>query len=688
MEKDRELMLIVGKDETGSRMLREFFADIYSIQETENGQEAYEYLKKQEQLPCIILIDLMMPVMYDHILLKRLQQNEIWKNIPAVILNAENTLESDQKLVDLGVCYIIHKPINLNIVREQINNIISVSRKYTLSLRDIQMQKYLMSSRTNSFLCTYYYVNGMMDIADNYKRFFTKEFLQIFSSAPFPVERIVLQKELEKARYFFDPESYDDQDEICIRLRVHNIRYEWFRVTRMLQYYGDMRPKQMIFLFSNIEEEVEANKKLEFIANSDLLTHIPNMRCFSDKVRELMEEYPEEKFLFITMDIYQFRQVNNLFGYQEGDNVLKYLATKLQELIEGYEKGVYGRMASDLFYAFLSETDQAEQMIASLQNYLDCYPLRFELKLCSGIYRVTDLTVSVEDMIKHAAYARRERKKLPVTYDGFIGYYDEKMKKKEYLEEMIISEMDTALKKNQFEVYMQPKCDIDTGKITGAEALVRWKHPEMGYISPGIFIPIFEQNGFVTQIDFFVYEQVCKNIRTWMEEGNNLMPVSVNVSRCDLYDSHLMEHILEIVDGYQIPHSLIEFEITESTFISEKKLLPEFTYKLRSHGFHVLIDDFGSGYSSLNSLKDILVDILKIDIKFLPVSMEEKRATIILSAVIHMAQKLGMQVIAEGVETREQMELLTYLGCPTVQGFYCYRPMPIGEFKQKIKENL
>ncbi|MDD3369559.1 MAG: EAL domain-containing protein [Lachnospiraceae bacterium] len=451
----------------------------------------------------------------------------------------------------------------------------------------------------------------------------------------------------------------------------------------MIQCNADGKRDNAVFLFTNIEYEVEAKEKLTFMALNDALTRIPNMRTFSTDVAEMLRTYPKEEFLMISIDIGQFRLVNKLFRYSEGDNVLKYFATKLQEIIESYDKGIYCRMASDIFYACISEKENVEEFLSVLQTGMKNYPLKFELKLYFGIFKITDRMEPVEYMVEHSSYARLEAKKNPLQN---IAYYNDELKKKEFFEAVVVSEMEQALQEGQFEVYYQPKCNSLTKQIIGAEALIRWNNPEKGYLSPGIFIPIFEQNGFVTEVDYYVCTQVCKKIREWMDHGVTPVPVSINISRCDLYDKELLSRIMSTVDEYQVPHNLIEFEITESAFILESNLLVSFTKALRKEGFCVLIDDFGSGYSSLNSLKNIDVDVLKIDIAFLPVSTGEKKSPIIMEAVINMAQKLGLDTVAEGVETVEQLELLEKLGCYKIQGYYFYKPMAVTDFEKLLRK--
>ncbi|MEG1028019.1 MAG: EAL domain-containing protein, partial [Oscillospiraceae bacterium] len=242
------------------------------------------------------------------------------------------------------------------------------------------------------------------------------------------------------------------------------------------------------------------------------------------------------------------------------------------------------------------------------------------------------------------------------------------------------SSMGTALEKRQFQVHFQPKFDVKSNKPYGAEALVRWIDPEKGMIFPGDFIPIFERNGFISKLDFYVWDCVCQNISKWNSQGKTPMPVSVNVSRVNLYNPNLVDVFLELIKKYNIPAWQLNLEITESAYTQNTELVLQTTEKLQKNGFVVMMDDFGNGYSSLNILKNIPVDVLKIDTKFLP-EKNDIRAERILASVIKMAKCIGIPVIMEGVETKEQTSFLESLDCDYIQGYYFARPMPLEEYE-------
>ena len=548
----------------------------------------------------------------------------------------------------------------------------------------LALQKKLIEQSACTLFGLYHFSDGTFHMEGKEQKGLFMQFSPVFESYPFKIKDLVLPKDVDRATSFFDIQNKNELYEVMeLRLRIDRVHYQWFRVSVMIQCDETGERTLAAFMFMDIESEVEANERLVFLSKNDMLTHIPNMRTFADDVRTMIDENPDEHFAMITIDIYQFHVMNKLYGHHEADRVLKYLATKLQEIVEAFDKGVYCRNASDVFYVCMSEEDRVHNVCNMLQEEMTHYPLKYELKLCFGIYRIEDRDESVGDMIEHSIYARVAVKKNP---HHLIMEYDDSLKEKEYFETLVVSEMEQALKDGQFEIFYQPKGNADTKEMIGSEALIRWKNPELGYISPGIFIPIFESNGLVTELDYYVYESVCRTLRQWLDEGMNPLPVSVNVSRCDLYDMELIPRILDIVNKYRIPHHLIEFEITESAFILEKTLLQNFSREMYANGFNRLIDDFGSGYSCLNMLKSIEADILKIDIAFLPISTDDWKSPVILEEMINMAKKLNFDIIAEGVETKEQLELLKELGCDKIQGYYLYRPMPEKEYKELLIE--
>ena len=274
---------------------------------------------------------------------------------------------------------------------------------------------------------------------------------------------------------------------------------------------------------------------------------------------------------------------------------------------------------------------------------------------------------------------------LPILHHE--AFYTEQMGKEMQREQQIINEMDTALEEKQFVVYFQPKYELDGYTPRGAEALVRWKKPDGTMVSPGEFIPVFEKNGFIIKLDYYVWDQVCQLIATALRAGRKPDPISVNVSRVNLYNPNFLESLVNLVEKYRIPPEYLHLELTESVFSDTENVILNAVNYLHKAGFTILMDDFGSGYSSLNVLKDIDLDVLKIDMKFLSKGKDDGRGEKILAAVIQMAKALDMPVIAEGVEEKKQVQMLKRLGCNYIQGYYFAKPMPQEDYERLARKS-
>nr|WP_318692767.1 EAL domain-containing protein [uncultured Treponema sp.] len=251
----------------------------------------------------------------------------------------------------------------------------------------------------------------------------------------------------------------------------------------------------------------------------------------------------------------------------------------------------------------------------------------------------------------------------------------------------IITEIERGLDEYEFTFFLQPKCSILDNKIVGAEALVRWNNKIRGFISPGEFIPTLEKNGKVMKVDVYIWEQVCKTIRKWMNEGKKPVPISVNVSRIDIFSVDVPTVFSNLINIYNIDPKYLEIEVTESAFMDDTRILKSVIQRLREKGFTILIDDFGSGYSSLNMLKDVQADILKMDMKFFDLnSSNYEKGVSIIKSVVDLSKNMKLTIIAEGVETSEQINLLKGMGINYVQGFYYYKPIPINEYESLIAD--
>ena len=340
-------------------------------------------------------------------------------------------------------------------------------------------------------------------------------------------------------------------------------------------------------------------------------------------------------------------------------------------------KITFGHMNADVFGVCLSY-EKIEDLVAFMQGinkYVAAYPLEFDLAVVYGIYLIEDPTYHVSEMYEYANQASKSCKE-EFNIKNY-AFYDSKMENDIMKEQRIVNSMRSALAREEFVIYLQPKYELQTNTIAGAEVLVRWIAPNHRMISPGDFIPIFERNGFIMNLDVYVWEKSCQLLRKWLDEGQRVLPISVNISRVSLYNPRLVEVLCGLVDKYNIPPELFQLELTESAYTTNQSSIHNMMTTLQEKGFVIMMDDFGSGYSSLNILKDLKVDVLKIDMRFLSDTEEEARSENILAAVVRMAKWLNLPVIAEGVERKEQVLFLKGIGCEYVQGYYFARPMPV-----------
>lgn len=416
-------------------------------------------------------------------------------------------------------------------------------------------------------------------------------------------------------------------------------------------------------------------EKLRYLADYDVLTGIYNKNKFMEVTRMMLDENPDEKMVFVRMDIDRFQLINSFFGTVAGDEVLKFMAESVKNYVSKYEKVTYGHMEADVFAMCLPYEDVKEAIdhVYVIRNHFKKYPLEFDIVPSIGLYVIEDKTLPIEIMLDRAKLAA---KTIKGQYLNNYAFYTDDIGRALEEEQQIINEMVNALESEQFSVYFQPKYNVKSRQPVGAEALVRWEHPEMGIISPGKFIPIFEKNGFITKLDYFVWNRVCAMLRGWLDEGEKPNPISVNVSRVNLFNPNIVRIICDLVDSYEVPRELLQLELTESAYADATVAMMDKVQTLREEGFQVLMDDFGSGYSSLNVLKDIEVDVLKIDMRFFESSGVGGRGENIIASVVRMAKWLEIPTIAEGVEKDEQVEFLKNIGCEYVQGFYFAAPMP------------
>lgn len=412
----------------------------------------------------------------------------------------------------------------------------------------------------------------------------------------------------------------------------------------------------------------------------DAATGLLGKEAFFDEAAAYLRHSGARDVSIVCFDVDHFKLFNDLHGLDCGDELLRYLGRALALRFSPDGAQPLARLAADTFALCATgiRPERVERILVDISS--EC-PNGIDAIVRAGVYRIEDPASPVSIMCDRAVIALRTVKG---SYFDRVALYDPGMREALVLEREVVAGVESALREDRIELFLQPKCNIRTGKIVGAEALARWRHPERGIVAPGEFIPLIERNGLVRSLDLRVWEKTAAWIRGLIDEGVQPVPVSVNVSRADIYLVDVAAELHALVERYGIEPSLIEVEITESAYSERPDRIVAAFDALAERGFTVLMDDFGSGYSSLNMLKDINVDVLKIDMRFL--DRDDRRSKDIMESVIRMARWLDLPVIAEGVETREQVNFLLDVGCSYAQGYYYARPMEAAAFEALLTD--
>ncbi len=450
----------------------------------------------------------------------------------------------------------------------------------------------------------------------------------------------------------------------------------------------EIRRKKWVFSYLDDDRDVIVHMRSDvtdtFMMQFDPVSGLYNRHQFQRLARKLLDENRNRRFLFVRFDIENFRAFNDLYGVAAGNRLI----ASIKDLFVTYhtDLSVCGHIEAEHFACITSEEEyDVIPNIGRILKWLKSHNPDFDFSPKIGIYPIDDPSLDIMSMSNRALLALNS---IKGRYGAYLARYTEEMRKKMLEEQFIANDMARALEDNEFEPYLQPQYNYLTETMTGAELLLRWNHPKKGLLTPKDFVPIFEKNGFITQIDKRVWAMACELQRRWLGMGLPIVPLSVNVSRADINDPDLYRTIGQLVDRNGLEPKHIRLEITETAYMQSPEQLIDAVRKLRAMGFMVEMDDFGSGYSSLNMLRDVEVDVLKLDMAFLRDSGSTPRGDSILRSVIRMARLLKIPVIAEGVETAEQAEYLSRAGCRLMQGYYFARPMCSADFEELLKQML
>jgi diguanylate cyclase (GGDEF)-like protein len=436
------------------------------------------------------------------------------------------------------------------------------------------------------------------------------------------------------------------------------------------------------FLMRDKTEDMEKLEREHYHSTHDMLTGLYNREYFYEAVQKLLAKHPDVQYDVISINIRDFKLVNDLFGFEMGDTILKRIAEIMIETLPGDTTDhACARMESDHFvFCIRKELFQEEKLNAVLGEVLKLIPQsEYQMMIHAGVYEVQSDDSDVSVMCDRANIAIATIKD---NYQCRIAYYDEQLMERVMYEKRLVSEFEPALEKKQFVMFLQPQVLAD-GTVLGAEALVRWIHPERGMVSPGDFIGVFEKAGLIYRLDEYIWDLAARKLKEWKDNGWEDLHISVNISAKDFYYLDIYKTFTALVEKYDIAPRMLKLEITETALMMDLEKQLVLIEKLRNYGFGVEIDDFGSGYSSLNMLKDIPADVLKIDMGFLQETQNRERSGIILRTIVELAKQLRMTVITEGVESKEQVDYMTKAGCDMFQGYYFARPIAVEEFEER-----
>lgn len=482
-------------------------------------------------------------------------------------------------------------------------------------------------------------------------------------------------QDIDQGKYIL----YYSTDEI---LKTKDMLYIIISIVILLVSVGVPLILYIVMLIASLVGQKRTAKLLYY----DTITAGKNWVFFSERAGKIIKKskHGKRRYAMVSLRMERYQGYCACYGVAEGEAAVERInkiiskAVKKKELFARYAEAEFGLLL------LMDSEEQVTERVMALRNQLiqamEPHKIDFNAGLCEVVSEI-----GVDELYSNASLAR---KSIPAGAVEKLFWFDEKLKKDQLWERFVEENMEHALEAGELYVYLQPKYHPQTGRLGGAEALIRWISPTEGFIGPGRFIPIFEKNGFITKIDDFMLRSIARLQAKWVKEGCNVVPVSVNISRAHFTQEDLAEHICGIVESEGAPKELIELELTESAFLEDKDVLINTVEKLKAMGFAVSMDDFGAGYSSLNSLKDLQLDVLKIDADFFRGREEnEERGSMIVSETIQLAKNLGMTTVAEGIESADQVEFLAKNGCDLIQGFYFAKPMPVADYELKMKED-
>ncbi len=508
------------------------------------------------------------------------------------------------------------------------------------------------------------------------------------------LSKVNIDKFLDEDKFFKNDESNSilalrawivipvEDMNVCVLNNVYLYGSDLFMLIMTISLFAVLIVIFAVFYLISVIGVIMSMSKTTKALYTDVVTGGDNWLAFVKKGTTLLKHNKNGKLNYAMLHIKmrKYRSFCTCFGVRDGEELIEKFYVLLKKKIYPKEAMAHRENAEFGLLVKYADKEQLLARIKDLENSLNTVLPDMSFSFSVGIYEIQAGEKDVEQIYNNAILACDM---ISEDAEEQVAFFDIEMNKIKLWERKVEDDMYRALEKREFKVYLQPKFSAKGEELAGAEALVRWIHPTEGLIPPNKFIPIFEKNGFILQLDDYMLREIARQQAQWILEGRKIVPISVNVSRAHFTREDLAEHICSIVDRFQVPHNMIELELTESAFFDDKFVLLRTVKRLKKAGFIVSMDDFGAGYSSLNSLKELNIDVLKIDADFFRGADVEERGMLIVSEVIDLAKKLNMKIVAEGIESREQVDFLAEQECDLIQGYFFAKPMPIDEFIEK-----
>lgn len=683
-------MLVLDELEINRNVLKNVFEKQFEMIEAESEKQAREILINGQEVD-IIIMELDDSVTDDGTFLRFVKSDSRFCNIPVIATSEFASAKDEAIALELGADDFVAKPYQQKVL---IKRVATVMEEYETERKKYRKLLHLDVNSSFSFMDEFPFGYAIVDAGKHMNCVYMNQKCPII----FGYKDIKLIG-VEKFGIFDGFEKKDSKEILATMGRGENYqslckvkdcnnKRKWIECKCQII---DENEKIYQVYFFDCTKEVEEKRSLQSAvevlklnSKCDSLTGIYHREYFYKKTKEYISNHQNEQIYMIVWNLDRFKVVNERYGRKTGDELLIRFSVILSETFRSI--GTFCRLESDRFASCTTKEHMSkvyEGLAGYVENGMQGDMIHFPVMMHVGVYQIENNDMEIDLMIDRAMLALQSVKQSVVNR---WGYYKDDMRSFLFTQQEIEQDMQNALVEEQFFIALQPIVEANTQKIISAEALIRWNHPEKGMIAPNYFIPVFEKNGFIGKLDLFVWKKVCELLAENEKMGIPNVPISVNLSRINFRRNDICEQYFEIVQEYQIDPKLLKIEITESAYTEDAENMISIVRKFHEYGFTVLMDDFGSGYSSLNMLKDVSVDVLKVDMKFMYNLETSEKGASILYSVINMAHSLNMSTIAEGVETKNQYEMLCELACDSVQGYYFSKPLKVDEFREKLQE--